>query len=439
MPALLDEDLADQPSLAPGQTVGSYTIVREIGRGGMGRVFLATDARLGRTVALKAVAPALAGSPTQRERLRREARAAAALTHPGICTIYALEEIDGEAYIASEYVDGHTLRDEIGSMQVGNSGRRPSAQDVSDTARALAAALASAHAKGVIHRDLKPENVMRTADGRLKILDFGLARLSSDSSTPPGASNPQVTLPGMLVGTPAYMAPEQLKGDTVDARADVFALGVLLYEYATGTHPFEASTAIARVARVLDADPRPLGLVRVDLPAPVAAAIDRSLRKAPEQRFASAVDLAAALDGDPAAASTHAVSAWWRTHQIIAIALYLVASTTAWFAKEWLHGIADPIFVLIGVLATAAGVFRGHLMFTERMNRGAFAAERRRAEPITLAADMMMALVLGVDGLLLARGRAVAGVLTIALAVGMALARLVVERSTSNAAFGDAT
>ena len=150
--------LDDDEPLAPGTHVGRYTIVREIGRGGMGRVYLATDARLGRTVALKALAPQLMRDPAQRERLRREARAAAGLTHPGICTVYALEEIDGELFIASEFVDGHTLREEIASER-----RRRRATRLLRTARELAAALASAHAKGITHRDLKPENVMRDA------------------------------------------------------------------------------------------------------------------------------------------------------------------------------------------------------------------------------------------------------------------------------------
>src|SRR4051794_2902870 len=196
VPALLDE----ARSLAPGTVLGPYTIEREIGAGGMGRVFLARDARLGRAVALKAVLPVLARSAADRERLRREAQAAAALAHPGICTIYALEEFDDELYIAAEYVEGRTLREEI------LDARRPSPGELLETARCLASALASAHARGLTHRDIKPENVMRRVDGELKILDFGLARLQ-----PSGAdAAPRLTQPGTFIGTPAYMAPEQL-------------------------------------------------------------------------------------------------------------------------------------------------------------------------------------------------------------------------------------
>ena len=151
------ELLADDQPLPPGSRVGAYTIVRELGRGGMGYVYLASDERLGRTVALKALAPHLVRDPSQRERLRREARAAASLTHPGICTVYALEELNGELYIASEFVDGRTLGEEI------RTGRAPSSGEVLRTARELADALASAHAKNIVHRDLKPDNVMRTS------------------------------------------------------------------------------------------------------------------------------------------------------------------------------------------------------------------------------------------------------------------------------------
>ena len=161
--------LRGRPRFEPGSVLGPYIIVRELGRGGMGRVYLATDTRLKRTVALKALLPSLTRDPVQRERLRREAQAAAGLTHPGICTIYALEEIGDDVFIVAEFVDGRSLREEIASRQ------RPSVAALIESGRELTEALASAHAKGITHRDLKPENVMRTKEGRLKILDFGLA------------------------------------------------------------------------------------------------------------------------------------------------------------------------------------------------------------------------------------------------------------------------
>ena len=152
--------------------------------------------------------------------------------------MYALEEVGGDLFIATEFVDGHTLRDEIAS------GRRPSADTILATARELAAALATAHAKGITHRDLKPENVMRTAEGRVKILDFGLARVETPEAAERGASRVRVlaTRPGMIVGTPGYMAPEQINGQPADARTDVFAYGVLMYQFSCGEHPFAAAS-----------------------------------------------------------------------------------------------------------------------------------------------------------------------------------------------------
>jgi len=418
VPALLAEQ-----TLAPGSVLGPYTIEREIGAGGMGRVVLARDSRLGRVVALKAVSPALARNGPERERLRREAQAAAALAHPAICTIYALEELDGELYIAAEYVEGRTLREEIAG------GSRRSSRELLDDARTLASALASAHGKGLTHRDIKPENVMRRVDGQLKILDFGLARLAHAADV-----SPTITQPGTLVGTPAYMAPEQLNGGDVDARADVFALGVLLYELAAGSHPFEAPTPLGTIARVLESEPRPIETVRADVPADLARAIARALRKAPAERFASAAEMLEALSRPQPHAS--GASAWWRTHQTTVLGLYFVAAAVAWQLKEWQPGIGTQLFMVVGVAATVGGVFRGHLLFTERMNQRSFTAERRRADPVTLVVDLVIALALAVDGLLL-QGRPLAAVLTVALAVGLSLARLLLERSTAAAAFGE--
>jgi len=442
--------LADEEGLAPGAVVGAYTIIREVGRGGMGRVYLATDARLGRTVALKALAPHLLRDPSQRERLRREARSAASLTHPGICTVYALDEVDGDLYLATEYVDGHTLGEEIAS------GKRPTPGEVLRTAREIASALASAHAAGIVHRDLKPENVMRTRDGRLKILDFGLARIIDDgavretidprSGTPrPGggrispAAASFATRPGIIVGTPAYMAPEQINGEPADARVDIFALGVLLYEFSCGVHPFAASTELATVARVVGSDPSPLGARCPDVPAPLVAVIARCMSKAPAERFASAMELVGALDTVGAtvgATSGHTTS--WRVHQIIIIVLYAIASAWSWQIKDWIEmPVTVTIFLTVGAVSTICGVLRGHLVFTEAMNRPNLTAERRRARRPMLALDLLMAILLFIDGVVIAGGRALPAVLTIALALGIALAAVVLEPATTTAAFGD--
>ena len=419
--------LADDDALPVGAVVGTYTIVREIGRGGMGRVYLATDATLGRTVALKALAPHLVRDPAQRERLRREARAAASLTHPGICTVYALEEVDGDLFIATEFVDGRTLREEI-------QGRQPrSSADVVRTAQDLARALAAAHAKGIVHRDLKPDNVMRTRDGRLKILDFGLARIDS-----PHVPAGMVTLPGVVVGTPAYMAPEQINGTAVDARADVFAFGVLMYEYACGVHPFEGASPLAVVARVLESDARPIALRCPDLWSGMADVVSRCLRKSPADRFGSATEIVGALEGvaDSSAARPHAT--WWRTHQIVIALLYIASAAFAWQIKEWIETpITVSIFLALGAAATIGGVLRGHLVFTEWNNAPRLQKERQRTKNATRLVDLLTAALLFVDAAIVASVGALPAVFALSAALGLALASLVLEPATTAAAFGD--
>jgi predicted Ser/Thr protein kinase len=420
-PALLD----DAPSYAPGQVIGPYTIVRELGRGGMGRVYLAQDARLGRAVALKAIAPRLTSEPSNRERLRREARAAAGLTDPGICTVYALEEHDGELFIAAEYIEGRTLRDEIAS------GQRPSAADIVGTARGIAAALASAHGRGVIHRDLKPENVMRTRDGRVKILDFGLARTEVSSGE---MSAGHLTQTGVIVGTPGYMAPEQLKGERVDIRVDVFAFGVVLYEYACGVHPFAAESALGMAARVLESNAAPLQGLCPALPIQLAAVIERCLRKAPGERYGSASELVGALSASDQLHHPPVIQ-WWRAHQMVVTGLYFVAAAVAWWVKEVQPGGALVVFIVIAVAATVAGIFRGHVLFTERMNPKALSSERRRADQITLVVDLLIFGALIADTVLLWADPPVTAVLIACLGVGIGLARLVIEPATTTAAF----
>jgi aminoglycoside phosphotransferase (APT) family kinase protein len=403
LPGLLDEDDA----LPSGAVVGSYTILRELGRGGMGRVYLATDVRLGRTVALKALAPHLMRDPVQRERLRHEARAAAALTHPGICTVHALEDFGGSLFIATEFIDGHTLRDEI------RQGRVPSQDEVVGTARQLASALAAAHAAGIAHRDLKPENVMRAGDGRLKILDFGLAR----SKDPAQRAEPTFgTRAGILLGTPGYIAPEQLAGERGDARADVYAFGVLMSEYAFGVHPF--ATGAPRAVPV------------------IGAVVAQCLRQSPDERFASAQEIAAALDEHRIMSTGRSRAVWWRTHQLTIIALYIAASVVAWQIKDRIEMPATvALFIALGAVATIGGVLRGHLVFTEYVNPAGLARERARASRAAGLVDLLFAALLMIDGVIVARVSALQAVFTISLAVGIALAALVLEPATTRATF----
>jgi serine/threonine protein kinase len=255
-----------------GQSVGHYRIARVLGTGGMGVVYEAEDTRLGRTVALKALAPQYTADAGRRERLRREARAAATLNHPAIATVHAFEEIDADVFIVSEFVPGETLRDELAQGALAPI-------RVRDTGTAIARGLAAAHARGIVHRDLKPENVMRTPEGSIKILDFGLARFRD------AAAGPALTGDDAMLGTPAYMSPEQIRREPLDARSDLFALGVLLHELLTGRHPFPAPDPAAQLARILEADPAPLPDV---VPPALASVVRRCLRKHPAERPESA-------------------------------------------------------------------------------------------------------------------------------------------------------
>ncbi len=415
--------------LAPGTRLDRYTVIREIGRGGMGRVYLAIDERLGRQVCLKAVREELA-DPAFRGRLEHEARTAAALSHPGICAVYALEEFGGRPYIVTEFIDGRTLRNEI------DDAPRAAAALVYDTLRQLAAAVAAAHARGITHRDLKPDNVMRTAEGRLKVLDFGLARVEAVEGMAPGVRH---TLPGVLVGTPGYMAPEQIEGGPIDARTDVFALGVLAYEFAAGVHPFAAATPLATAARVLGDERPSLGGARGDLPAGLVAVVDRCLARHPAQRFASAGAIAAALEEGEAgvSAAPRRPLVWWRVHQLALIAIYATGTAAAWRVHAWeASAAARWAFLLVGMLAAVNGVVRGHLLFTERAHPERLAGERGRSRTAALMFDLAIAVALAADASLISGGQPVVAALVIGLAAGLATAAILIEPATSSATIG---
>ncbi len=271
-----------------GRRLGPYEVTGLLGRGGMGIVYLGQDTRLQRPVAIKALPPALTHNDQLRARLRREAMAAGALSHPGIATVFALEEFDGQLYVVQEYVPGRTLR---ATMKI-REGRLAVAEIVS-MALDIARALAAAHAHGVLHRDLKPENVLHTPDGGIKVVDFGLARFEPGAAIG-GAET--LTRPGALPGTPGYMAPEVLRGDPVDARADQFSFGVLLYELVAGEHPFEGTDDIATVARILETEPSGPGPARPECPEPLVRVITKCLAKAPRDRYRTTAELVAALE-----------------------------------------------------------------------------------------------------------------------------------------------
>src|SRR5262249_31077495 len=241
--------------LAPGARLGPYEIVAPLGAGGMGEVYRARDPRLGRDVALKVMAPGEGASEERLRRFEREARAPGARGPPNLLTVFDAGRHDGAPYLVFELLEGATLRRRLGS------GALPLRKAV-DVGVQIARGLAAAHEKGIVHRDLKPENVFLTADGQVKILDFGLAKLRPelDATVRPDASTPEepVTRDGVLLGTAAYMSPEQVRGRPADARSDIFALGAVLYEMLSARRAFAGETAAETMAAILRSEPPPL-------------------------------------------------------------------------------------------------------------------------------------------------------------------------------------
>ena len=271
-----------------GRTLAQYRVTAAIGAGGMGEVYRATDTRLGREVAIKVLPAATASDPERRQRFEQEARAASALNHPNILTVYDVGEFEGTTYIAMELVDGRTLRELMASADPLPTKR------LLDVAVQAADGLAKAHAAGIVHRDLKPENLMVSRDGFVKILDFGLAKLTETPVT--GSSRMQTagvaTEPGTVMGTIGYMSPEQAGGQSVDFRSDQFSLGSILYEMATGKRAFQRKTGAATLAAIIREDPEPLAQTASKAPAPMRWIVERLLAKDPEERYASTKDLA---------------------------------------------------------------------------------------------------------------------------------------------------
>ena len=273
-------------SLAAGSRLDQYELVRLLGAGGMGEVWLATDTQLARSIAVKLLPAAVTTDPDRVRRFEQEARAASALNHPNVCTIHALGQTrEGRHFIAMEYIDGQTLRDRLarGSML-----RR----EALDIAVQIASALTIAHAAGVVHRDLKPENVMLRPDGIVKVLDFGLAKLLASGSSGEGATQTILhTEPGKVVGTVSYMSPEQARAIAVDARTDIWSVGVVLYEMLTGQRPFSGASSTDIMAAILDRDPAPLTRFDPDTPAELSRIVGKAMRKDPEQRYQVMKDL----------------------------------------------------------------------------------------------------------------------------------------------------
>src|SRR5687768_11685379 len=282
-------------SLSAGTKLGAYEIVALLGAGGMGEVYRARDTRLGREVAIKVIPAAFSADVDRLQRFEHEARATATLNHPNILAVHDVGTHQGAPFIVSELLEGETLRDRL------NSGPLPVRKTI-ELGIQIAQALAAAHEKGIIHRDLKPENIFINKDGRAKVLDFGLAKLTqADSPFIAGTNVPtspaaNVTQPGVMLGTVGYMSPEQVRGHAVDQRADIFALGAVLYEMLSGARAFRGATSIDTVSAILKEDPPDLPIAERHIPPALARIIDRCLEKNAAARSASSADLAFALE-----------------------------------------------------------------------------------------------------------------------------------------------
>ena len=419
----------DEPLARAGAMVGPYKIVREIGRGGMGVVYEAEDTRLRRSVALKALPSEYATDPVRRERLTREARAAAALTHPSIATIFALDELEGALYLVSELVRGETLREELGRGPI--AGER-----LLSTLIDLAGGLAAAHDAGIVHRDFKPDNIVRCPDGRVKILDFGLARAP--------ASDPRLTQDGTALGTPGYMPPEQLAGQDVDARTDVFAFGVVAWELATGTHPFGASAA-QMLEHLLEG--RAVTAIAVTLPiAGLEPILRRCLRRDATERYASAgpvlQDLQAlrltgaqpAAIPAPVATSPGTALGWWQVHQVVLGVVIASMPVATWFVRRWDPRMGSWLFLVVLALATISVATRLNLFFTSRVNLPHLRDQRRRVYPVMAGAEAILGVLLLASAAMVAGDTDALASVLVTLAVATMASLGVIEPATTAAA-----
>jgi serine/threonine protein kinase len=279
-------------AVAPGQKIGPYQILGQIGAGGMGEVYRAHDERLDRDVAIKVLPASFSSDRDRLNRFAQEARAAAALNHPNILAIHDIGDWQGAPYIVSELLVGETLRERL------KSGAIPARKAI-DCALQITRGLAAAHDKGIVHRDLKPENVFLTEDGRVKILDFGLAKLShpeQDDASSEAATVQVVTDAGLVMGTAGYMSPEQVRGKIADQRSDLFSFGAILYEMISGKRAFHGDSPADTMSAILKEEPPELSEVARNVPPALERIVRHCLEKNPAQRFRSAGDVAFSLE-----------------------------------------------------------------------------------------------------------------------------------------------
>ena len=331
-------------ALSPGTKLGPYEIVAPAGAGGMGEVYRARDARLHREVAVKVLPAAFSRDPDRLSRFQQEARAVASLNHPNIMAIHDFGEHENSPYIVAELLEGETLRDRM------RSGALPM-RKATDYAEQIARGLAAAHEKGVTHRDLKPENIFVTRDGRVKILDFGLAKLTRPEGVP-ATDAPTVasqTDPGVVMGTVGYMSPEQVKGQAADHRSDLFSLGAILYEMVSGRRAFRGETSVETMSAILKEDPPDLIETNRSVPAAMERIVRHCLEKNPEERFQSARDVAFSLQSLSGSTSQQAaIAPARRSARAIRIAtlvpISLAVLAAVFLAGWWLKPALSPSF-----------------------------------------------------------------------------------------------
>lgn len=424
--------ILEGPSLT-GRQIANYEVLEEIGRGGMGIVYVARDVNLDRLVALKALPPEYTSDVSRRERLRREGKAAAKLSHPAIATVFDLAEVDGQLFLISELVRGENLRDELkrGPLQPAR---------LLDTLLDIASGLAAAHEAGVVHRDLKPENIIRCADGHVKILDFGLARLPNTNAH----TTVQLTEVSTSPGTPGYMSPEQLRGQEVDARTDIFAFGIVGWELATGRHPLGADNVelLANLQEMMEG--RGAGSFTQPLSvAGLSVVLRRCLRVNPAERYPSGAavlpDLRALrLDRDSGGTAIQQPSSalwWWQFHQVTVAIVNGVTPVAGWFVRRWAGPPYGSIaFFALLALATISVTLRLNLLFISRIHPATLPRHRGRLYTAIAAAEALLALVLLASAALVAGPYDGMAAILVTLAVVTIASLGIIEPATTSAA-----